>query len=153
MVEGTLRLAQTIRSQIGTCIPGCRFEFPRAPTIRISSMNGTAMLAWFDVTHNGKIVAADGPSYCCSFPEAQSNVKRIHKLIDGMVSAGIPATRIFLSGFSQGGTVAMLSAMQYPQRLGGCIVFSAILLGIDKLKELIHQENSALPMLWVHGSL
>lgn len=49
----------------------------------------------------------------------------VHSLIANEISLGIPANRIILGGFSQGGALAIFSALTYPQSLAGIIVLSA----------------------------
>merc|ERR1719163_2351964 len=47
--------------------------------------------------------------------------------------------------------MAYLSAMKFPQALLGAINLSGGLLGWWKTKELMHEANRGLPMLWVKG--
>jgi lysophospholipase II len=48
----------------------------------------------------------------------------VHGMINNEINAGIPAERIILGGFSQGGALALYSALTYPKRLGGVIGLS-----------------------------
>lgn len=45
-------------------------------------------------------------------------------MIDNEIKDGIPASRILLGGFSQGGALAMYSALQFPEKLAGVIALS-----------------------------
>lgn len=45
-------------------------------------------------------------------------------MIDSEVKAGIPPSKILLGGFSQGGALALYSALCYPDRLAGVIALS-----------------------------
>lgn len=45
-------------------------------------------------------------------------------MINNEIRAGIPADRIILGGFSQGGALALYSALTYPEKLGGVIGLS-----------------------------
>jgi len=136
---------------IDPSIGPCHMEFPRAPMARVSCNWGSSMTSWFDMTKLPLGAESKPPNYGCSLVEALENVKRIHKIVDTFVAAGIPASKIVIGGFSQGGAMALLSAMTYHQRLGGCIVFSGILLGSDQVKELTQPVQEGLPMLWCHG--
>ena len=45
-------------------------------------------------------------------------------LIDKEIAAGIPAHRIVLMGFSQGGALSLYTAVKYPGRLAGALSLS-----------------------------
>jgi predicted esterase len=45
--------------------------------------------------------------------------KYFHSLIDQEVAKGIPANRIVVGGFSQGGAMSLLSGVTYKDQLGG----------------------------------
>lgn len=48
----------------------------------------------------------------------------VQTLIQNEIQAGIPADRIVVGGFSQGGALALYSALTFPQRLGGVVALS-----------------------------
>lgn len=62
-------------------------------------------------------------------PEDEEGIRRaagmVHTLIAEEVAAGIPTKRIVLGGFSQGGALAMFSALTFPEPLGGIIAMSS----------------------------
>jgi predicted esterase len=62
-------------------------------------------------------------------PGISSGIAVIHELVDGAVSAGVPAERIVLLGFSQGACLACTAAQRRPRRYGGVIAFSGGLIG------------------------
>lgn len=45
-------------------------------------------------------------------------------MINNEIKAGIPSDRIILGGFSQGGALALYSALTYPEKLAGIIGLS-----------------------------
>lgn len=45
-------------------------------------------------------------------------------MIENEIKGGIPASRILLGGFSQGGALALYSAFLFPQRLAGVVALS-----------------------------
>ncbi|RFU79801.1 phospholipase carboxylesterase [Trichoderma arundinaceum] len=49
----------------------------------------------------------------------------IHSLIKREIRAGIPASRILVGGFSQGGAVAVLAGLTYTEPLAGIVMLSA----------------------------
>jgi predicted esterase len=52
---------------------------------------------------------------------------RIIGLIDAEKAAGVPASRIVLAGFSQGGALALFTGLHYPETLAGILVMSGYL--------------------------
>jgi lysophospholipase-2 len=58
------------------------------------------------------------------FKGIKQATKQIHTMIDNEMKEGIPANRIIVGGFSQGGALAMYSALVFPQQLGGVISLS-----------------------------
>lgn len=64
-----------------------------------------------------------------SGPEDEEGIRRaaetVHSMIAEEVKAGIPTERIILGGFSQGGALALFSALTFPQPIAGVIALSA----------------------------
>jgi predicted esterase len=56
---------------------------------------------------------------------------------------GIPAERIVLAGFSQGGAIALLSGLSYPQKLGGVIGLSSYMLLREKFRDMVEAGGGA----------
>lgn len=55
----------------------------------------------------------------------------------------IPTERIVLAGFSQGGSMALLSGLAYPQKLGGVVGLSCYMLLRNKFRDLIEAGGGA----------
>jgi len=62
-------------------------------------------------------------------PGLSSGLQRIYDLMEDINSAGIPAEKIILLGFSQGGCLATEFAARHPQKLGGVVGLSGGLIG------------------------
>lgn len=45
-------------------------------------------------------------------------------MIEDEIERGVPANRIIVGGFSQGGALALYSALKFPQRLAGVVALS-----------------------------
>lgn len=64
-----------------------------------------------------------------SGPEDEEGIRRaaevVHSLIAQEVAAGIPTKRIVIGGFSQGGALALYSALTFPEPLAGVIALSS----------------------------
>lgn len=90
---------------------------PTAPTMPVTLNAGFQMPSWFDL----KTLDVSGPEDEDGIKKASQNV---HSMIQSELSAGIPANRIVVGGFSQGGALALYAALTFPQRLGGVIALS-----------------------------
>lgn len=97
--------------------PHVKVVCPTADTIPVTLNAGFRMPSWFDL----KTLDAGGP-------EDEEGIKKAAKLVHGMIDqeikGGIPAERILLGGFSQGGALALYSAFTFTQRVAGVIALS-----------------------------
>jgi len=105
-----------------------RFVFPHAPVRKVTINNGVAMRAWYD------IAAADLNSRADIAGVRQSQAQ-VEALIAREASRGVAASRIVLAGFSQGGVIALHTAIRHPERLAGVVALSTYLVLADKLGE------------------
>jgi phospholipase/carboxylesterase len=64
-------------------------------------------------------------------PWLDSALAKVDSLVTQVTSAGIPANRVFLLGFSQGACLALEYGARHPQRYGGLIGLSGGLIGAD----------------------
>lgn len=76
-----------------------------------------------------------------------------HSLIQEEISAGIPADRIVLGGFSQGGASSILAGLTAPVKIGGIVGLSSWLLLSQSFKEHVPEGdfNKATPVFMAHG--
>ena len=122
-----------------------RFVFPNAPVRRVTINNGVAMRAWYDIT------AADLNSRADIAGVRQSQAE-IETLIAREKSRGLAASRIVLAGFSQGGVIALHTAIRHQERLAGVIALSTYLVLGDKLADDAAAANRDLPIFMGHGT-
>jgi predicted esterase len=97
------------------------------------------MPGWYDIKSLGEIDSR-------SDDEAgiKESSKYIHDLIANEISAkGIPAERIVVGGFSQGGAMSLYSGLTAPKKLGGIVGLSCYLLLKDKIKDLAIEAGNA----------
>ncbi|NIV17620.1 MAG: alpha/beta fold hydrolase [Woeseiaceae bacterium] len=126
-----------------------RFVFPHAPVRPVTINGGMAMRAWYDIYSLDR----DGP-----LDEAgiRDSAGILSGLIEREKERGIPAGRIIAAGFSQGGAIAIHTALRYPERLAGLMALSTYL----PLPEYFDAEVLAdpncgykdLPIFMGHGS-
>ena len=86
------------------------------------------MPSWFDLLEIP--VEPTSPEVEDDFQRA---VARAHELVRAQVAAGVPPGRIVLGGFSQGGALALASALQFDAPLAGAVCFSGWVVGRDTL--------------------
>lgn len=124
---------------------GLRFVFPHAPRIPVSLNMGMVMPAWYDIA---------GPDLRHRQDEAgiRRSAAQVRALVEREIERGIPARRIFLAGFSQGGAMAVHAALRFPQPLAGALALSTYLVLREALEAEIASANRGLPVFQAHGS-
>ncbi len=121
-----------------------RFIFPHAPERPVTLNGGYVMRAWFDIFTLERLNPVDSAGIAAATAAIQA-------LIDRELERGVAATNIVLAGFSQGGVIALHTALQYPQSLGGVAALSTYLPLAEELKNKQHAQNSHTPVFMAHG--
>jgi len=121
--------------------PAVRFVFPHAPIQPVTINGGMRMRAWYDVTGDGRQDAAG----------IRASRTRIESLIGRERAQGIPARGIVLAGFSQGGAIALQTALRHGERLGGVLALSTYLPLPDTVEREASPVNRDLPIFMAHG--
>ncbi|MFK7886848.1 MAG: alpha/beta hydrolase [Gammaproteobacteria bacterium] len=125
--------------------PGVRFIFPHAPVRPVTLNNGMAMRAWFDILDLNRSGPFDEDGIATS-------VAQIEQLIAAELADGRSAADIVLAGFSQGGVIALHTALRYPARLGGVMALSTYLPLHEKVLAEASSANADLPVFLAHGT-
>lgn len=123
---------------------GIRFIFPHAPERSITINQHMVMRAWYDIYTLDNLKREDLVGL------AQSR-QHVMALIEQERARGIASERIVLAGFSQGAALALHTALQHPQPLGGVMALSGYLPDAERLIEQKHANNQALPIFMAHG--
>lgn len=122
-----------------------RFIFPHAPNIPVTCNGGYVMPAWYDILALSEIREINQQ-------HLDQSCDAVRKLIQQQLDLGIPANRIILIGFSQGGAVAYHTALQYPQKLAGLIALSTYLPNPGLLEPASLETNRSLPIHIAQGT-
>jgi phospholipase/carboxylesterase len=122
-----------------------RFIFPNATERPVTINGGATMRAWYD------IASADFGKRADEAGVRQSQ-GQISQLIAREIARGIPAKRIVLAGFSQGGVIALQTGLRHAERLGGVMALSTYLACADSLAAEGTAANKDIPILMVHGT-
>ncbi|MCB5205997.1 alpha/beta hydrolase [Methylovorus mays] len=125
-------------------LPQVRYIFPHAPVRPISLNNGYPMRGWYDIFGLGLDSQQDEAGIRAMQTE-------IEMLIQAEITRGIPAERIVLAGFSQGGAMALQTALRYADRLAGVLALSTYLPIKQALATEKHAANQMTPIFMAHG--
>lgn len=123
-----------------------RFVFPHAPVRPVTLNDGYAMPAWYDIP-KGMFSQEDseGIRVAATWLEAL--------IVEQQRTYNIPASRIVLAGFSQGGAMALYCGLRYPQRLAGIIGLSTYVPLAASLIVEASTANRDVPIFLAHGDL
>lgn len=125
--------------------PPTRFVFPHAAEQPVTLNGGYVMPSWYDIID----LRADAPEDEAGI---RASLAYLGRLIEREVQRGIISQRIVLAGFSQGGNIALNSALRYPQPLAGALILSSYLGLQDCLAQEASAANHALPIFMAHGT-
>lgn len=125
---------------------GVRFIFPHAPEMPVTCNGGYVMPAWYDIISLAPTTRQiDEAGLLRSRAAVRALVARENE-------RGIPCSRIFLAGFSQGGAVAYTSALTHPETLAGVIALSTYIPSTALIQREATPANRQLPVFAAHGS-
>jgi phospholipase/carboxylesterase len=121
-----------------------RFIFPHAPMRPVTINGGYVMRAWYDIAH---------PSIDAQQDEAgiRGSQQAIEALIAQELARGIAADHIFLAGFSQGGAVALHTALRQAAPLAGVLALSCYLPLADSTGNEVLPGTTTTPVFMAHG--
>lgn len=126
-------------------LPHIHFILPHAPFKKITMNNGYEMRAWYDLFGLSK----DSPQDASGIEASRFDIEA---LIAHANSLGIQTHRIALAGFSQGGAVALHTALRYKHKLGGVLALSTYLPLKHTLPAQKSVENQSIPIFMAHGN-
>lgn len=118
-----------------------RFVFPHAPVRPVTINQGMRMRAWYDILQFG------------SGAEDEAGIRDSQRLLELLIAEekkrGL--SKIVLAGFSQGGAVALQTALRHPGRLAGVLALSTYLPLAAALEAERSAANRELPIFMAHG--
>jgi phospholipase/carboxylesterase len=124
---------------------GVRFVFPNAPEMPVTINGGHVMPAWYDIVGADLDKRADEAG-------VRRSQSQINEIVADQRAHGIASERIVLAGFSQGGVIAMQTALRYPEKLAGVMALSTYLACADTLGIESTLANKATPIFYAHGT-
>jgi phospholipase/carboxylesterase len=121
-----------------------RFVFPHAPEQAVTINQGYVMRSWYDIKSMDLHNRADMDGVLAS-------ELLVKALIQEQIDSGIPANKIVLAGFSQGGVLSLFTGLRYPQKLAGIMALSCYLPTADTLPLELSDNNRDTAILQQHG--
>jgi phospholipase/carboxylesterase len=126
--------------------PAIRFVFPHAPVRPVTINNGVPMRAWYDIVSMDFRSRADAGG-------VSESVAQLEALIEREQARGIPANRIVLAGFSQGGAIILSAGLQRSQPLAGLVALSTYLPDTSNVVARLGEGALAQPVFMAHGAM
>lgn len=124
--------------------PAIRFVFPHAPVQPVTINGGMRMRSWYDILGFEPGTPQDETGI-------RASIKHVEALIAREKTRGIPAGRIVLAGFSQGGAIVLNAGLRHAERLAGIVALSTYLPLAEKLALEATAVNRELPIFMAHG--
>lgn len=124
---------------------GVRFVFPHAPPRPVTINGGYVMPAWYDILTFDMAGREDQAGI-------RASTQAIERLIAREADAGVPSNRIVLAGFSQGGALALHTALRHAMPLAGILALSTYLPLPGRLAAEAHAANRQTPIFMAHGT-
>ena len=124
--------------------PAVRFVFPHAPMRPITINGGAVMRGWYDVLSLEGVRREDDTG-------VRASQASVEELIAREAARGVPAARLVLAGFSQGGAIALQTALRHPERLAGIMALSTYLPLASTLAAEANPANRDVPIFMAHG--
>jgi len=118
---GNAHTLSWMTDKLKASLPDTAFYYPTAP-----DKAPVGDYQWFVVPYMGEKIA-DETMYQEMMKDALKNVSVIHQLIDDIhKSQNIPYDKIYVSGFSQGGLMAVLTGLTNKHQLTKVVSFSGV---------------------------
>jgi phospholipase/carboxylesterase len=123
---------------------GARFLLPHAPRRPVTLNGGMVMRAWYDIRELDFASPEDHTGIEAARRELLALVEREHE-------RGVAMERILLAGFSQGGALALYTALRCEQPLAGVLALSSYLPLADRLPVARRADPRGLCIRMDHG--
>ncbi len=121
-----------------------RYVFPHAPMRPVTVNGGFVMRAWYDITGQRMDARQDAAGI-------RASQSLVEQLIAREMQGGIMPGEIFLAGFSQGGAIALHTAMRQTVPLGGVLALSTYLPLADSAARESEPASRVTPVFMAHG--
>jgi phospholipase/carboxylesterase len=124
--------------------PALRFVFPHAPQRAVTINGGARMRAWYDIRDFDLANRADAQG-------VEESIVQVEALIAREAERGVPASRLLLAGFSQGGAITLAAGLRRREPLAGLIGLSTYLPMHDRAAQQLAAQATSQPVFMAHG--
>jgi phospholipase/carboxylesterase len=121
-----------------------RFVFPHAPQRAVTINGGARMRAWYDIRDFDLANRADAQG-------VEESIAQVEALIAREAGRGVPASRLLLAGFSQGGAITLAAGLRRREPLAGLVGLSTYLPMHDRAARQLATQATAQPVFMAHG--
>ncbi|KAI1398842.1 Phospholipase/carboxylesterase [Hypoxylon fuscum] len=129
-----------------------KFILPHAPRIPVTAAFGESMPGWYDIS------ALSGKIDDIRKEQDERGILQSREYFNGLIEAEIkdhkiPASRIVLGGFSQGGAISLFTGLTAKHKLAGIVALSSYLPLDSKFGDFVQENdnNRRTPILMCHG--
>lgn len=126
-------------------LPHVRWILPRAPCSPVSMEGGKRKPSWYDI--EAPTDKFRGHKHCAGIEESAS---LLNGLIEAERALGTDSSRIVLVGFSQGGGIALWTALHSTSELGGVVVMGGYLPKMHAISPT--RAGRQIPVFHCHGT-
>lgn len=125
--------------------PALRFVFPHAPPRAVTINGGVRMRAWYDIRDADLARRADDAG-------VEESIVQVQALIAREAARGVPAGRLLLAGFSQGGAITLAAGLRRSEPLAGLVALSTYLPMHDRAAQMLVPQAASQPLFMAHGT-
>lgn len=125
--------------------PALRFVFPHAPVRAVTINAGMRMRAWYDIRDLDLAQRADESG-------VNESIAQVEALVAREAERGIPAHRLILAGFSQGGAITLAAGLLRATPFAGLVALSSYLPMHDRAAQRLATGANAQPVFMAHGT-
>jgi len=124
--------------------PALRFVFPHAPVRAVTINAGMRMRAWYDIRALDLAQRADESG-------VNASIEQVEALVAREAARGVPAQRLILAGFSQGGAITLAAGLRRREPFAGLVALSSYLPQHERAAQLLAPGAAAQPLFMAHG--
>ncbi|KAJ2507528.1 hypothetical protein IWW47_001063 [Coemansia sp. RSA 2052] len=103
--------------------------------------------SWYDIKSLDKFTSNEDRA------GMKDSMAKLNELIKSEIDSGIPANRIVLGGFAQGGAMTLFTGLQSEYQLAGLVVLSGYLPVRYRLMAKATKASKSVPVFQAHGTL
>ncbi|KAJ2784777.1 hypothetical protein H4R18_000904 [Coemansia javaensis] len=137
---------EPVAQLLSRSLPHVKFVLPTAPEQPVTLNGGFRMPSWFDIRSLNKIAVDEDED------GMNASLRRLNELVRAEIDSGIPAKRIVLGGFSQGGAMSLFTGLQLEHQLAGLAVLSGYLPVRERIMARATDASKRTPIFQAHGT-